>query len=47
VFISAGTLDEKTMLWQTLIHVVFLVSAVAIAAIDRIMTGPPKAKNGH
>ena len=47
VFISAGTLDEKTMLWQTLIHVVFLVSAVAIAAIDRIMTGPPKPKGGH
>jgi len=47
VFISAGTLDEKTMLWQTLIHVVFLVSAVAIAAIDRIMSGPPKPKAGH
>ena len=47
VFISASTLDEKTMLWQTLIHVVFLVSAIAIAAIDRIMTGPPNAKNEH
>jgi uncharacterized protein (TIGR00645 family) len=47
VFISASTLDEKTMLWQTLIHVVFLVSAIAIAAIDRIMTGPPKAKTEH
>jgi uncharacterized membrane protein YqhA len=25
------------MLWQTIIHVVFLVSAVSIALIDRIM----------
>jgi uncharacterized protein (TIGR00645 family) len=37
VFISAGTLPEQTMLWQTIIHVVFLVSAVSIALIDRIM----------
>jgi uncharacterized protein (TIGR00645 family) len=37
-FIAAGTLPEKTMLWQTVIHVVFLVSAVAIAWIDRLMS---------
>jgi uncharacterized protein (TIGR00645 family) len=37
VFISAGSLPEQTMLWQTIIHVVFLVSAVSIALIDRIM----------
>jgi uncharacterized protein (TIGR00645 family) len=43
VFISAGTLPEQTMLWQTVIHVVFLVSAVAIAFIDRIMLGGPKS----
>ena len=39
------------MFWQTTIHVVFLGSAVAIAFIDRIMTGtprPPKpADGGH
>lgn len=39
VFISAGSLPEKTLLWQTIIHVVFLVSAIAIALIDRIMSG--------
>ena len=39
VFISAGSLPEKTLLWQTVIHVVFLGSALAIALIDRIMTG--------
>ncbi len=39
-FIAASTLTEKTMLWQTVIHVVFLGSAVAIAYIDRLMSGP-------
>ena len=37
-FISAGTLTTHTMLWQTVIHVVFLLSAIAIAAIDRLMS---------
>jgi uncharacterized membrane protein YqhA len=39
-------LPEKTLLWQTVIHVVFLISALAIALIDRIMTGTPKPR-GH
>ena len=47
VFISAGTLPEHTMLWQTVIHVVFLFSAVAIAVIDRIMVAAPKPAKGH
>ena len=43
-FISAGTLPDKTMLWQSVIHALFLVSALAIAAIDRVMGHPaPKA----
>ena len=36
-FINASNLDEKTMFWQVAIHITFLLSAVAIAAIDRIM----------
>ncbi len=43
VFISAGSLPEKTILWQTVIHIVFLGSAVAIAFIDRIMIASPKS----
>ena len=38
-FISAGSLPEKTLLWQSVIHALFLVSALAIALIDRVMTG--------
>ena len=36
-FINAQAYDEKTLLWQTAIHITFLLSAMAIAATDRIM----------
>jgi uncharacterized protein (TIGR00645 family) len=46
-FISAGTLSDKTMLWQSVIHALFLVSALAIALIDRVMYhAPPKSDRG-
>ena len=42
-FINAPNLDEKTMLWQVVIHMSFVLSAVGIAAIDRLMAhnNPP------
>ncbi len=36
-FINAGNLEVKTMMWQVIIHVTFLLSAIAIAVIDRLM----------
>jgi uncharacterized protein (TIGR00645 family) len=43
-FINAANYTEQVLLWQTLIHVAFLFSAMAIAATDRLMAGPsPKA----
>ncbi len=46
-FIEAGTLGqpgsqvtEAAVLWQTVIHVAFVVSALAIAWVDRIMSRP-------
>jgi len=41
-FINAPNLDEKVLLWQTLIHMAFIVSAVAIAYIDKLMPHPAK-----
>lgn len=35
-FINAHNLDEKTLFWQTGIHFVFVISAVAIAYIDKL-----------
>ncbi len=36
-FINAANYDEKVLIWQTVIHFVFLLSALAIALADRIM----------
>ena len=38
-FINAANYEEKVLLWQTTIHVAFLLSAMAIAATDRILGG--------
>jgi uncharacterized protein (TIGR00645 family) len=45
-FINAANYDLKVLMWQTIIHVVFLLSALAIAYTDRLMTRPP-GENGH
>ena len=37
-FINAANYDEKVLMWQTIIHVAFLLSAIAIAYTDRILT---------
>lgn len=39
-FINAGNYEVKVLMWQTLIHVAFLFSALAIALADRLMSGP-------
>ena len=37
-FINAANLSEHTLLWQVVIHVVFLISALAMAIVDKTMT---------
>jgi uncharacterized protein (TIGR00645 family) len=39
-FINAENLTDKVLLWQTIIHMTFVLSAVAIAYIDKLMTHP-------
>jgi uncharacterized protein (TIGR00645 family) len=36
-FINAANYDVKVLMWQTIIHVTFLLSALAIALTDRLM----------
>jgi uncharacterized protein (TIGR00645 family) len=36
-FINAANYTDKVLMWQTLIHVAFLFSALAIALADRVM----------
>ena len=44
-FINAANYDLKVLMWQTIIHVVFLLSALAIALTDRLMTHTPPGPN--
>ncbi len=55
-FIEAGNLGgagrstnytETGVMWQTIIHVVFILSAVGIAYVDRISNGPVLAPDGQ
>ena len=45
-FINAANYDEKVLMWQTLIHVTFLLSALAIALTDRLLQ-PAAAGREH
>jgi len=48
-FIEYGTentgLTEVEVMWQTIIHVVFVLSAIGLAMIDRYLS--PQAEHGH
>jgi uncharacterized protein (TIGR00645 family) len=46
-FIEAERLSGQTMLWQTLIHLTFVVSALALALIDRVMQGTINDSHAH
>jgi uncharacterized protein (TIGR00645 family) len=46
-FINASAYDEKTIIAQTGIHITFLLSAMAIAAADRIMPAAPEKHAEH
>ena len=44
-FINAANYDEKVLMWQSIIHITFLLSALAIALTDRLMTHTPPGPN--
>jgi uncharacterized protein (TIGR00645 family) len=44
-FINAANYTAETMMWQTIIHFAFLLSAMAIAYTDRIVMTTHAAKN--
>jgi uncharacterized protein (TIGR00645 family) len=46
-FINAAAYDEKTLIAQTGIHITFLLSAMAIAASDRLMPAAPDKHGEH
>jgi uncharacterized protein (TIGR00645 family) len=44
-FINAANYDVKVLMWQTIIHATFLLSALAIALTDKLMA--PTHSGGH
>lgn len=44
-FINAGNVETKMMLWQVVIHMTFVVSAIALAWIDRLTFKPSSAEH--
>jgi len=49
IFINAArpAVTDRELLWKTLIHLTFIVSAVALALIDRIMAAGRPQENGQ
>jgi uncharacterized protein (TIGR00645 family) len=43
-FINAERLTDKVMMWQVIIHMTFVISALLLAYIDRLVT-PPKGEH--
>ena len=46
-FINAERVDDRVMMWEVIIHLVFIVSAFLMALTDRIMTGTLKLDSKH
>ena len=46
-FINAANLADHTIKWQAIIHVIFLLSALSMAWVDRIMTQTLQSGKAH
>jgi uncharacterized protein (TIGR00645 family) len=46
-FINADNYSEKVLIAQTVIHITFLLSAMAVASTDRLMVGAGRAAREH
>ena len=47
VVAKCTTSTSTGVMWQTIIHMVFIVSAIGIAMTDKLMSHAPKAKPAH
>ena len=44
---SCSVLTTQGVMWQTIIHCVFILSAIGIAWTDRLMSAPPAREQAH
>jgi uncharacterized protein (TIGR00645 family) len=47
VFLSSDVVDTTRIMWLTIVHVAFVVSALILAYIDRVMAVTQKDKDGQ
>ena len=46
-FIKARSMDGETIMWQILLHLTFVISAVALAYIDKLTQPGGKHAGAH
>jgi len=44
---GTGQIDTQAVMWQAILHALFVLSAIGLACIDRIMTTTEAGKHGH
>jgi uncharacterized protein (TIGR00645 family) len=47
IFMDIGKYQEREIMWMVIIHVVFVVSGVLLALMDRIHGGDEALPSGH
>jgi uncharacterized protein (TIGR00645 family) len=47
VFLNAEQYSSEKLMWLTIVHMAFVLSALLLAYIDRVMTGTKKEKGGE
>jgi uncharacterized protein (TIGR00645 family) len=47
IFLNAGSVDNTRIMWLTIVHMAFVLSALLLAYIDRVMVVTKKEKDVH
>ncbi len=47
VFLNANQFSDSKIMWLTIVHMAFVVSALLLAYIDKVMTGTKKSKDDY
>lgn len=45
--LASGEIDVTAVMWQAILHTVFILSAIGLSVVDRIMSGTEKISRAH
>lgn len=45
--LASGEIDVTSVMWQAILHSVFILSAIGLSVVDRIMSGTEKISRAH